>query len=256
MPNSVLFFKSVPEGTFIFADPQENPWIFGACDHYLVSMSSTETSIAAILLPQRSGHAPSRGFSPSALSSLTVSASIFAIIYFASDHLSAIGNLWLAIATAAAMILLSFGIYSHCRTPQPAPPGTDPCRRAAYRSADNQRRNPRRCQKQDVAQAILAHRRCLRIHKPPCARGPRIRRQSEACTLQRCPVDRADDPNGPVRHAGCDQFPRRAEEKRPARAPIARQAVHPRKAAPTGRAGLGACSAGASGHHRIGRRPA
>lgn len=105
MPNSILFFKPVPEG-YLFRAP--NPWIFGAGDHYLVSKAQRD-EIAAILLPQRSGRALAKLVAVSLASTLTISAGIFAIIYFASDHLSAIGNIWLAIATAAATILLSFG---------------------------------------------------------------------------------------------------------------------------------------------------
>ena len=171
--NSLLYFKWVPEG-FVFRAP--NPWIFGAADHYLVSEAQRD-EIAAILLPQRPRRAVAKLV---AIQRCKLADSIRR--HFRHDlSLSRIISPQQAVSGWSSRPCggddpAVVRVDSHCRPPQPAPIGTDPCRRAAYRSADHQRRNSRSCQRQDVAQAILAHRRCLRLREPPCARGPRLRR--------------------------------------------------------------------------------
>src|SRR5258705_10775537 len=86
--NSIIFFKPVPEG-YVFRAP--NPWIFGPADHYLVSEAQRD-EIAAILLPKWPRRALAKLVAVSVAISLTVYAGLCGIIYFASDHLSAVGN--------------------------------------------------------------------------------------------------------------------------------------------------------------------
>ena len=110
---------------------------------------------------------------------------------------------------------------------------------SANRSPDHQRRNARSRQGQDLAQAIVAHRRCLR-RPSACFSSPAW----SSSATRSCPSSPMDTHSG--RHSNWSCSPtwprwvfRRAEEDQPARTPIARQGIHPRAAAPAGRAGLG-----------------